>query len=113
MFGDEILPRLLGDRRRAFLSLRDKSLHETCRELAIRLDERRRRLRWQRRHLRPTLELRSAPSLAREELRNVLDERSLIAARHEGTLDVAVLEDEVVHGVVGDDLHRAVKGDRH
>src|SRR5690348_16029825 len=70
---DEILSRLFGDRGRALFTLRDEPLYETGRELAIRLHERRWRLRRKRRHLGPALQSRSAAAFTCEELRYMLD----------------------------------------
>jgi len=111
---DEILSRMLGDRRRGVAPEVAQSLYEISAQLAVRVDQRRRRLH------RKFCRHRSArdadvthSSFASEQLRDAFDERSLLSARQISASHGAVREDQVADVIVRDDFQHAVERRRH
>src|SRR5262249_40556260 len=61
----------------------------------------------------PASQLRAVPPLACEELRHAIHYGAVVPRGEERALDAAISEEEIVHGVFGDDFHCAVECRRH
>src|SRR5437868_5451210 len=113
MSGDEVLPRVLGDRRRTVSSPIDESLDERGREIAIGLDERGRRLHRKRSgHAPPRYTQLADTTFAGKQFRDAIDDGPMVRAREEGPRDAAVLEHQIIHEFVRYDLDDPIESRR-